>query len=87
MIFRLWKDKETLKKWVYEHGTNPSTPWSGAAGWSLVYKNMVDCVRTTVATEGVGALFLGIAPTVVRAAPNLGVQFLLYELLKRGLGY
>ena len=60
---------------------------SGAAGSSLVYKNMVDCVRTTVATEGVGALFLGIAPTVVRAAPNLGVQFLLYELLKRGLGY
>jgi len=55
---------------------------SGAAGSSLVYKNMVDCVRRTIATEGVGALFLGIVPTVVRAVPNLGIQFWLYELLK-----
>ena len=47
---------------------------------------MLDCVRKVVASEGVGALFLGIAPTVVRAAPNLGIQFLLYELLKRALG-
>ena len=43
-------------------------------------------MRKVVASEGVGALFLGIAPTVVRAAPSLGIQFLLYELLKRALG-
>lgn len=59
---------------------------SGAAGSELRYAGMLDCVRKVVASEGVGALFLGIAPTVVRAAPNLGIQFLLYELLKRALG-
>lgn len=59
---------------------------SGAAGSDLVYTGMADCVRQVVSSEGVGALFLGIAPTVVRAAPNLGIQFLLYELLKGSLG-
>lgn len=59
---------------------------SGATGSNLLYTGMFDCVRKIIATEGIGALFLGIAPTVVRAAPNLGIQFLLYELLKGALG-
>ena len=40
-----------------------------------------------VTTEGVGALFYGLAPTVIRSLPNLGIQFLLYETLKVMLGY
>ena len=40
-----------------------------------------------VSTEGAGSLFYGLAPTVIRSLPNLGIQFLLYELLKTVLGY
>ena len=50
-------------------------------------RGMVHTLVHISRAEGVGALFLGIAPTVVRAAPNLGVQFLLYELLKRSIGF
>ena len=37
--------------------------------------------------EGFGAFWYGLAPTVIRSLPNLGVQFLLYEVIKAALGY
>ena len=67
-----------------------STPTSVAhvlpQGTTMLYKNMLDCLRVMVATEGAGSLFLGLLPTLVRSVPNLGIQFLAYELIKRELG-
>jgi len=55
------------------------------AGWVDRYRALAQNPNPTP-NPSPGALFLGIAPTVVRAAPNLGIQFLLYELLKGSLG-
>ena len=60
---------------------------SGAAGSAVAYKNMFDCVRVMVATEGAASLYKGISATVVRSIPNLGIQFLVYELVKSMLGF
>ena len=58
---------------------------SGAVG-AVRYASMAQCVQSIVAKEGWGALFYGLAPTVIRSLPNLGIQFLLYELIKTSLG-
>ena len=59
---------------------------SGALGSMGSYANPWQCARTVIAAEGAGALFYGITPTVIRSLPNLGIQFLLYESIKRALG-
>lgn len=59
---------------------------SGASG-AVAYTNIAQCTQTMLATEGWGALWYGLTPTVIRSLPNLGFQFLLYELLKTSLGY
>ena len=59
---------------------------SGAVGSSLAYRNVFDCFKVMVATEGAGSLFLGLGATVVRSVPNLGIQFLVYGLLTAALG-
>lgn len=40
-----------------------------------------------VAQEGSATLFYGLTPTLIRSLPNLGIQFLLYEMIKRALGF
>ena len=60
---------------------------SGAPGSSYCYGSIAECVRVMVATEGVGSLFVGLSATLIRSVPNLGIQFLLYEVLKRALGF
>ena len=60
---------------------------SGAVGSSVVYTNALQCIRLMVSTEGAASLYYGLSATVVRSIPNLGVQFLLYELAKALLGY
>tara|TARA_B110001452_G_scaffold167874_1_gene140255 strand:+ start:194 stop:1177 length:984 start_codon:yes stop_codon:yes gene_type:complete len=60
---------------------------SGAPGSSYCYGSITECIRVMVATEGVNSLFVGISATLIRSVPNLGIQFLLYELLKRSLGF
>ena len=58
---------------------------SGDRG-ARAYTSVAQCVRLMVATEGAGALFSGLAPTLIRSLPNLGLQFLLYETIKRAIG-
>ena len=45
------------------------------------------CCSMMLASEGAGAFFYGLAPTVIRSLPNLGIQFLIYETLKVVLGF
>ena len=35
---------------------------------------------------GAAAFFSGLSARVLRSVPNLGIQFLLYEMAKQGLG-
>ena len=58
---------------------------SGALG-AVKYTNAWNCLRTVAATEGWMALFYGLTPTILRALPNLGLQFFLYEVIKTMLG-
>lgn len=46
---------------------------------------MVDCLGQMVLKEGAGSLFYGLGATVIRSVPNLGIQFLMYELIKAAL--
>ena len=59
---------------------------SGASG-AKTYTGIIQCIRTVWEVEGRGALWFGLTPTVIRSLPNLGIQFLLYEVLKTALGY
>jgi len=59
---------------------------SGASG-ARSYVSIAQCVSMMLRTEGWSVLYYGLAPTVIRSLPNLGVQFLLYELIKIALGY
>ena len=59
---------------------------SGATGSELEYGGAVQCARRILAEEGAAAFFSGLSATVLRSVPNLGIQFLLYEMAKQGLG-
>ena len=67
-------------------GATCRRPRSQAQG-AVRYANMVQCAGSILTQEGVGAFFLGIQPTLIRSVPNLGIQFLLYELLNRSIGF
>jgi len=58
---------------------------SGATG-AATYTSILQCFQVIVRTEGWPALFYGLAPTVMRSVPNLGIQFLMYEVIKSLLG-
>ncbi|KAG0144982.1 hypothetical protein CROQUDRAFT_672050 [Cronartium quercuum f. sp. fusiforme G11] len=49
------------------------------------YKGFVDCARQTVASDGVGALFKGFGPAMMRAVPANAATFLGVELALLGL--
>mgnify|MGYP002884670849 FL=1 len=59
---------------------------SGTTG-APMYASISQCVRLVIGAEGWGALWYGLAPTIIRSLPNLGIQFLLYEMIKVSLGY
>lgn len=59
---------------------------SGATG-AATYTSVRQCCSMMLASEGAGAFFYGLAPTVIRSLPNLGIQFLIYETLKVVLGF
>lgn len=46
------------------------------------YSGIWQCAKATVAVEGLGALYKGLAPAPVSGAPYVGMQMTLYELGK-----
>lgn len=48
-------------------------------GGQRVYRHAWDCLRQTLARDGVRALFRGFSPVLVRAAPANAATFLCYE--------
>ncbi len=54
----------------------------GAGGAQVVYASALECLRGTVRTGGVGALYAGMTVTVARSMPNAAIQFGVYEACK-----
>ncbi len=50
------------------------------------YRGLLDCMRKTVARDGVRALYRGVGPAVARSFPACAATFLAYEEVKKGLG-
>lgn len=54
----------------------------GSHGMPAVYANSFDCAKQIVAKEGARGLFRGCLANVLRAGPNVAVQFAAYDYLK-----
>lgn len=57
----------------------------GSGGTPRIYRNAIHCYVTLAQREGFVAFYRGLTPTLVRAVPNMGVQFATYELFKSWL--
>ena len=49
---------------------------------AFMHRNVFAAFRTITAARGVGGLYLGFLPTLMRDIPELAVQFTLYELMR-----
>lgn len=49
------------------------------------YRGVLDCVKQTFASEGVGGFYKGFLPCILRAFPANGATFLAFELTMRAL--
>ncbi|TYZ68526.1 hypothetical protein PybrP1_006432 [[Pythium] brassicae (nom. inval.)] len=54
----------------------------GQGGAPVLYASAVDCYVKLYRHEGWGVYYRGLLPTLVRAMPNMGVQFATYDVLK-----
>ncbi|KAJ0400957.1 hypothetical protein ATCC90586_007618 [Pythium insidiosum] len=54
----------------------------GSGGAPRIYKNAWDCYVKLWQHEGVTVYYRGLLPTLVRAMPNMGIQFATYDALK-----
>jgi solute carrier family 25 thiamine pyrophosphate transporter 19 len=48
-----------------------------------IYRNTLDCCQKIYRSEGVGGLFRGAVPSLLKAAPASGVAFFVYEWMKK----
>jgi len=51
-------------------------------GTETMYKGSLDCIKKTLAREGVKGFYAGIVPTLLKVAPAAAIQFTAYDLLK-----
>lgn len=51
-----------------------------------LYRHSVHCFTTVIRQEGPAALYRGLAANLLRAAPNVAVQFTAYELFSEAFG-
>ncbi|KAJ2079689.1 hypothetical protein H4R24_003607 [Coemansia sp. RSA 988] len=47
------------------------------------YRGMVDCVQTTIRTDGVAGIYRGVVPVMARQGANSCVRFAAYDTLKQ----
>jgi hypothetical protein len=55
----------------------------GARGTARLYDGIVDCAVKTFQNEGLGAFYKGLPPRLVSVVPMIGIQFGVYEFMKR----
>lgn len=56
---------------------------NGANGTKALYTDAFNCLRVTVAEEGVAGLYRGVLTNAVRSVPGAAIQFLAYETLQK----
>ena len=54
----------------------------GIPGQAVVHSGWLSCFRHIVRYEGWRALYRGLGVTIIRAVPNTGIQFAVYEACK-----
>ena len=52
-------------------------------GSDKYYEGMMDCFRKIIEQEGVGTLYRALPPRLAAVMPMIGIQFSVYELMKR----
>jgi solute carrier family 25 phosphate transporter 23/24/25/41 len=57
----------------------------GMKGRPVVYAGIWDCVRKTVAAEGLRGLYRGIGPNFMKSVPAMAISYSTYEMTKRAL--
>lgn len=59
---------------------------NGANGRERIYSTSWDCCKKTFAKEGMQGFFNGLSTNIVRSVPGAGIQFMVYDALKRLVG-
>ncbi|CAK4077933.1 unnamed protein product [Aphanomyces euteiches] len=54
-------------------------------GEKRLYKHAIDCYIKLYRLEGLASFYRGLTPTLVRAMPNMGIQFACYEVFRSWL--
>lgn len=52
----------------------------------VLYKSTLGCYRNLWRAEGIAGFYQGLLPTIIRAFPNMGIQFAAYEGMRKILG-
>jgi hypothetical protein len=63
------------------------TQMSGMATSSVAYKGITDCAVRIMAEEGIGTFYRGLAPRLISVVPMIGIQFGVYEAMKKAFLY
>ncbi|KAI3890075.1 hypothetical protein MKX03_021432 [Papaver bracteatum] len=58
----------------------------GCSKASPMYTGMIDAFRKTVRNEGLGALYKGLVPNLLKVVPSVAIAFVSYETVKDILG-
>ena len=58
---------------------------SGMPGYDPGYDGLLGCLRSTVKHEGVGGLYRGIVPNLLKAVPSISISYVVFENVKREL--
>uniref|UniRef100_A0A7S2FHF1 Uncharacterized protein n=1 Tax=Octactis speculum TaxID=3111310 RepID=A0A7S2FHF1_9STRA len=52
---------------------------------AVQYKGIVDCYRSVVQTEGIGALYRALPPRLMSVVPMMGIQLCVYDCVRKEL--
>jgi hypothetical protein len=63
------------------------TQMSGVATSGIAYKGITDCAVRILAEEGIGTFYRGLAPRLISVVPMIGIQFGVYEAMKKAFLY
>jgi len=55
---------------------------SGIGGEQRTYNSTWDCAKSIVQREGVKGLYRGLWANTIKAVPNAGIQFVLFDIFK-----
>ncbi|KDO34941.1 hypothetical protein SPRG_01003 [Saprolegnia parasitica CBS 223.65] len=57
----------------------------GIGGNPRLYRHTLDCYIKLAKSEGIKSYYRGLTPTLVRAMPNMGIQFACYDIFRSWL--